>query len=188
MVFRLENTITTLRKTLNHAMLNCPRDRAGLSEMGCQLTQVELSLTGIRQQLLDISGLLTWKIYFQGLREIFKTITECNKEVKDIDTSVLHIMEGEHECRLRMRMEEQRDILNTLMGHVEDVGLPSLAEVASHFLKHGSPLHEGGRSKESREAMILGGRWIPAGLCRIRRRAATTCLGTFSYLRPHEIY
>ncbi|KAJ7699769.1 hypothetical protein B0H16DRAFT_1643645, partial [Mycena metata] len=29
MVLRLENTITTLRKTLDHAMLNCPRDWAG---------------------------------------------------------------------------------------------------------------------------------------------------------------
>ncbi|KAJ7735935.1 hypothetical protein B0H16DRAFT_125207 [Mycena metata] len=123
MVLRLENTITTLRKTLDHAMLNCPRDWAGLSEMGCQLTQVELSLTGIRQQLLDIGGLLVWRKYFQGLREIFKSITECKKEVKDIQTSVSRIMEGEHERQLRLHVAEERGTLNALIGHVEDIGL-----------------------------------------------------------------
>ncbi|KAJ7735933.1 hypothetical protein B0H16DRAFT_1574775, partial [Mycena metata] len=89
MVLRLEITINTLRNTLKHAKANCPMDFAKLAEMGCQLTQVEVSVPGIRGQLLDMDSPGTWKEYFQGLRGIFKAIMECNKEVKDIQTSVL---------------------------------------------------------------------------------------------------
>ncbi|KAJ7697285.1 hypothetical protein B0H16DRAFT_1646584 [Mycena metata] len=39
MVLRLENTVKTLRHTLDHAMGNCPRDWAELRELGYQLTQ-----------------------------------------------------------------------------------------------------------------------------------------------------
>ncbi|KAJ7699774.1 hypothetical protein B0H16DRAFT_1484106 [Mycena metata] len=123
MVVRLEITIKTLRNTLKHAKANCPMDLAKLAEMGCQLTQVEVLVPGIRGQLLDIGSLETWKEYFQGLQGIFKTIAECNKEVKDIQTSVLRIMEAEHERQLHMHMEEERGILDALMGHVEYVGL-----------------------------------------------------------------
>ncbi|KAJ7735943.1 hypothetical protein B0H16DRAFT_1695513 [Mycena metata] len=122
MVVRLENAIKTLRNTLKHAK-NCPMALAKLAEMGCQLTQVEVSVPGIRGQLLDMGSLETWKEYFQGLRGIFKTIRECNKEVKDIQTSVLRIVEGEHERQLLMRVEEERGILNALMDHVEEIGL-----------------------------------------------------------------
>ncbi|KAJ7038854.1 hypothetical protein C8F04DRAFT_1179203 [Mycena alexandri] len=111
MVFRLENTIKTLQNTLDRTVANCPRDCLELRELGYQLTQVELSVSKIRCQLLDMSGLAMWKKYFQGLRGIFKSITECNKKVKDIDTSVLRIMEGERERQLHTRVEEQRDIL-----------------------------------------------------------------------------
>ncbi|KAJ7699773.1 hypothetical protein B0H16DRAFT_1643651, partial [Mycena metata] len=123
MVVRLEITIKTLRNTLKQAKKNCPMDLTKLTEMGCQLTQVEVSVPGIRGQLLNIDSLGTWKEYFQGLRGIFKTIMECNKEVKDIQASVLRIIEGEHERQLLMRVEEERGIFNALMGHVEDVGL-----------------------------------------------------------------
>ncbi|KAJ7777168.1 hypothetical protein B0H16DRAFT_1879298 [Mycena metata] len=123
MVLRLEITIKTSRNTVKHAEKNCPMDLAKLAEMGCQLTQVEVSVPGIRGQLLDMGSLETWKEYFQSLRRIFETITECNKEVKDIQTSVLRIIEGEHRRQLLMRVEEERGILYALMGHVEDVGI-----------------------------------------------------------------
>ncbi|KAJ7750904.1 hypothetical protein B0H16DRAFT_1460606 [Mycena metata] len=123
MVLRLENTIKTLRKTFNHAMANCPRDWTELRELGCQITQVELSVSRIRRHLLDISSFVTWKKYFQDLRGTFKTITECNKELKDIQKSILRIIEGEHERQLRLRAEEERGSFNALMGHVEDIGL-----------------------------------------------------------------
>ncbi|KAJ7699764.1 hypothetical protein B0H16DRAFT_1749292 [Mycena metata] len=115
MVLRLENTIGALRHTLDHAMGNCPRDWAELRELGYQLTQVELSISGILHRLLDVS-LATWKKYFQGLRGIFKNITECNKDVKDIDTSVLRIMEVEREHQLRIRAGEERIIIDALMS------------------------------------------------------------------------
>ncbi|KAJ7699765.1 hypothetical protein B0H16DRAFT_1903138 [Mycena metata] len=116
MVLRLEITIKTLRNTLKLAKKNCPMDWAKLAETEFQLTQVEVSVPGIRGQLLDMDSLGTWKEYFQGLRGIFKTITECNKEVKDIQASVLRIIEGEHERQLLMRVEEERGILDALMG------------------------------------------------------------------------
>ncbi|KAJ7750908.1 hypothetical protein B0H16DRAFT_1460609 [Mycena metata] len=118
MVVRLENAIKTLRNTLKHAKKNCPMDWAKLAEMECQLTQVEVSVPGIRGQLLDMDSLGTWKEYFQGLRGIFKTITERNKEVKDLQTSVLRVMEAEHEHQLLMRVEEERGIFNALMGKI----------------------------------------------------------------------
>ncbi|KAJ7735934.1 hypothetical protein B0H16DRAFT_1574781 [Mycena metata] len=123
MVLQLENTIKTLRNTLKHAKANCPMDLTKLAEIGCQLTQVELSVPRIRGHLLDIGSLAMRKKYFQDLRGIFKTIMECNKEVKDIQTSVLRIIEAEHERQLCMRVEEERNIFNALMGHVEDIGL-----------------------------------------------------------------
>ncbi|KAJ7735930.1 hypothetical protein B0H16DRAFT_1731054 [Mycena metata] len=139
MVLRLEITIKTLRNTLNHAKAKCPMDLqlTKLTEMGCQLTQVEVSVSGIRGQLLDIGSLSTWKKYFQGLRGIFKTITE---RVKDLQTSVLRIVEGEHERQLRLRVEEECGIFNALMGHVEDVGLvrrrrPSIP-VYTHYVDY----------------------------------------------------
>ncbi|KAJ7735940.1 hypothetical protein B0H16DRAFT_1695510 [Mycena metata] len=128
MILRLEDTTKTLRETFDHAMANCPRDWAELRELGCKLTQ-------IRRHLLDISSLATWKEYFRGLRGIFKTIRECNKEVKDLQTSVLRIMEAEHEHQLLMRVEEERGIFNALMGHVEDIGLVASRSEAIHMLR-----------------------------------------------------
>ncbi|KAJ7735925.1 hypothetical protein B0H16DRAFT_1892084 [Mycena metata] len=124
MVSRLENTIKTLRNTLNHAKANCPMDLMELTEIGCQLTQVEVSVPGIRGQLLDMDSLGTWKEYFQDFRGIFKTLTKRNKKMKDIQTSVLRIIEAEHERQVLMRVEEEHGILNALgMGHVGNIGL-----------------------------------------------------------------
>ncbi|KAJ7042836.1 hypothetical protein C8F04DRAFT_1074991 [Mycena alexandri] len=104
---RLEDAIKAAKDILTRAE-NCSRDYLELMDMADCLIHVEISTSNIRIQLLDASGLAKWSL------KIMERINECTKKVEGINTSVLRIMEGEHQYQLKKSSQEKREVIDAI--------------------------------------------------------------------------
>ncbi|KAJ7903874.1 hypothetical protein B0H13DRAFT_2274802 [Mycena leptocephala] len=113
---RLEGGVRTLEDILERAKAasNYTRNHMEVIDAGCRLLQVKLSASKIQYNLLDMHS-ATWKASFKNIRTILCTIDQCAKEVKEIHTAMLLIIEEERQRKLTEGIKESQEVLGTVI-------------------------------------------------------------------------
>ncbi|KAJ7061636.1 hypothetical protein C8F01DRAFT_1286475 [Mycena amicta] len=110
---RLNDYVKTTREILAHARRTCVRDHLELMVEDGRLLQVKLSTSNIQSQVLEARN-VPWKVYFQTLGVVIRTIIDCEREVRQIQTATLLIIEAENRRQLRNVIAETREIVNAV--------------------------------------------------------------------------
>ncbi|KAJ7123713.1 hypothetical protein C8R44DRAFT_875877 [Mycena epipterygia] len=130
---RLEDAIKVAEGILKRAKEECARDQVELLDVESRLLQAELAASEIQSRMFNAGGLsplvesnavivrdlsariaacyVFLKKYLQDARGITKSISKCRKEVEDIYTSTLRIIEEERRCKLFEAMKEVREVI-----------------------------------------------------------------------------
>ncbi|KAJ7896925.1 hypothetical protein B0H13DRAFT_1884799 [Mycena leptocephala] len=130
---RLEDAIRALEEILEcaKAASSYARNHMEVTDVGCRLLQyvqtcwrgrkpddkifrVKLSASKIRSNLLAMRS-ATWKTYFKNIRAILQIIDQCAKEVKEIQTAMLLITEGERQRKLTEGIIESQEVLGAIV-------------------------------------------------------------------------
>ncbi|KAJ7457101.1 hypothetical protein FB451DRAFT_1275930 [Mycena latifolia] len=111
---RLEDALMATEEILEHAKLDCARNRVELMESETQLLQAKLAVSKIQSQMLEARD-TTWNEYFQNIIGIWKSIKKCEKDIKQIQTSTLLTIEAERQRRLSEGIKESREILDAVV-------------------------------------------------------------------------
>ncbi|KAJ7896924.1 hypothetical protein B0H13DRAFT_2275916 [Mycena leptocephala] len=108
---KLEDAIEALEEILERAKAasSYARNHMEVVDAGCRLLQVKLSASQIQSQLLAMRS-ATWKTYFKNIRAILQTIDQCTKEVKEIQTAMLLIIEEERRRKLTEGLKESQEV------------------------------------------------------------------------------
>ncbi|KAJ7893980.1 hypothetical protein B0H13DRAFT_2339470 [Mycena leptocephala] len=107
---RLEDAIEALEEILEHAKAasSYARNHMEVIDAG-----VKLSASKIQSDLLEIRS-ATWKTYFKNIRAILRSVDQCAKEVKEIQTAMLLIVEEERQRKLTKGIKESQEVLGTV--------------------------------------------------------------------------
>ncbi|KAJ7123721.1 hypothetical protein C8R44DRAFT_980971 [Mycena epipterygia] len=125
---RLEDAIKVAEGILKRAKEDCARDQVELLDIESRLLQAKFSASEIQSRMFEAGGLsplvesnavivrdlsariaaryVSLKKYLQNARGITKSISKCRKEVEDIHTSTLRIIEEERRRKLFKAMKE----------------------------------------------------------------------------------
>ncbi|KAJ7896919.1 hypothetical protein B0H13DRAFT_2338018 [Mycena leptocephala] len=113
---KLEDAIKDLEDILERAKTasSYARNHLEVIDVGCRLLQVKLSASKIQSDLLDMRN-ATWKAYFKSIRAILRTIDQCAKEAKEIQTAMLLIIEEERQRKLTEGIKESQEVLGVVV-------------------------------------------------------------------------
>ncbi|KAJ6551932.1 hypothetical protein B0H19DRAFT_1073555 [Mycena capillaripes] len=111
---RLHNTITIVEDVLTRAKAKCMRDHLALAESETRLLRAKLSTSRLRSKLLEMHT-MPWKFYLQNIRVIFRSLATCERELQDIQTAILLLIEAAHQFKLVADIDESSEIMNGLL-------------------------------------------------------------------------
>ncbi|KAJ7140801.1 hypothetical protein C8R44DRAFT_931028 [Mycena epipterygia] len=140
---RLEDAIKVAEGILKGAKEDCaPRHHAELLDLEGRLLQAEFSASEIQSQMLKAGGVTllesnavldrslsariaacygSLKKYLQNTRGMMKSINKCKKEVEEIRTSTLRIIQEERRHKLVKEIKEVRDVTEVLRSPTHHV-------------------------------------------------------------------
>ncbi|KAJ7881334.1 hypothetical protein B0H14DRAFT_3857802 [Mycena olivaceomarginata] len=107
---RVHEIITVVEELLTRAKDKCTRDYSFLAESETLLLRVKLSASRAYSQLLEADN-MSWKSYLQNIISISHSLVMCERELHHIRTTLLLIMEGEHQRKLSEELSESTDIV-----------------------------------------------------------------------------
>ncbi|KAJ7872227.1 hypothetical protein B0H13DRAFT_1895476 [Mycena leptocephala] len=115
---RLEDAIKALEEALERAKAasSYARNHMEVVDAGCRLLQVKLSASKIQSHLLAMRSAMR-KTYFKNLRAILRSVDQCAKEVKEIQTAMLLIIEEERQRKLTEGIKESQEIFGAVVLH-----------------------------------------------------------------------
>ncbi|KAJ6482625.1 hypothetical protein C8R45DRAFT_306117 [Mycena sanguinolenta] len=90
---------------LTRAKANCMRDHLLLAEYEIRFLRTKLSASKIHSLLLEM-GTMSWKHYLQNRVAMSRNLAVCERELRDIQTALLLLIELAHQRKLA------EDILN----------------------------------------------------------------------------
>ncbi|KAJ7872226.1 hypothetical protein B0H13DRAFT_2349579 [Mycena leptocephala] len=113
---KLEDAIKAVKEALEHAKAasSYMRNHMKVVDAGCRLLQVKLSASKIQSHLLEMRS-VTWNTYFKSIWAILRTIDQCAKEVKEIQTTMLLIIEEERQRKLTEGIKESQEVLGAVI-------------------------------------------------------------------------
>ncbi|KAJ7474846.1 hypothetical protein FB451DRAFT_1246801 [Mycena latifolia] len=111
---RLNNALTTTTDILARAKSECLRDQLDLVDGEGRLLQAKLSASKIQTSLLEARD-ASWEGYLHKIRAISHNLDRCERQVRELQTSTLLIIEAEHQRKLAEHINESRDIMNTVL-------------------------------------------------------------------------
>ncbi|KAJ7903866.1 hypothetical protein B0H13DRAFT_1882066 [Mycena leptocephala] len=113
---RLEDAIKALEEILERtkAASNYARNYMEVINAGCRLLQVKLSASKIQSHLLEMRS-ATWKTYFKSIRAILRSVDQCAKEIREIQTAMLLIIEAERQRKLTEGIKESQEVLSAVV-------------------------------------------------------------------------
>ncbi|KAJ7821664.1 hypothetical protein B0H13DRAFT_2449238 [Mycena leptocephala] len=114
---KLEDTIEALEEILERTKTasNYARNHMEVIDAGCRLLQVKLSASKIQSHLLELRS-ATWKTYFKSIRAILCSVDQCTKEITEIQTAMLLIIEAERQRKLTEGIKESQEVLGAVVG------------------------------------------------------------------------
>ncbi|KAJ6551933.1 hypothetical protein B0H19DRAFT_1264549 [Mycena capillaripes] len=108
---RLQNTITIVEGILTRAKAKCMRDYLAVAENETRFLRVKLSASRLQSQSLETHN-LPWKFYLQNIRAIFRSLATCERELQDIQTAMLLLIEAAHQYKLVTDINESSEIMS----------------------------------------------------------------------------
>ncbi|KAJ7347787.1 hypothetical protein DFH08DRAFT_1001061 [Mycena albidolilacea] len=92
---RLENTITAVEDSiLIHAKAKCMRDYLALVEAETRFLRTKLAVSRLHSRLLEARSMSGWKNYLRAILTISRALAMLEREVRDIQTSLLVLIEA----------------------------------------------------------------------------------------------
>ncbi|KAJ7863256.1 hypothetical protein B0H13DRAFT_1095005 [Mycena leptocephala] len=115
-LIKLEDAIRAFEEMLERAKAasNYARNHIEVVDAGCRFLQVKLSASKIQSNLLAMRS-ATWKTYFKSIRATLRSIDQCTKEVKEIQTAMLLIIEEERQRKLTEGINESQEVLSVVL-------------------------------------------------------------------------
>ncbi|KAJ7660644.1 hypothetical protein B0H17DRAFT_1094924 [Mycena rosella] len=134
-LLRLDNLITAVKDILARAKSDCLRDHlviayeeedlircAEYRELHGQvrfinspfMLRVKLSMSNIQTGLLEVHD-APWKIFIHKMWTIWHDLGKCEHKVRGIQTSMLLILEAEHQRKLAEDLNESREAANAVI-------------------------------------------------------------------------
>ncbi|KAJ7922228.1 hypothetical protein B0H13DRAFT_1865994 [Mycena leptocephala] len=81
---------------------------------GVSVAPITLSASKIQSNLLAMhSG--TWKMHFKNIRAILRSVDQCAKEIKEMRTALLLIIEKERQRKLAEGIKELQEVLGAVI-------------------------------------------------------------------------
>ncbi|KAJ7474790.1 hypothetical protein FB451DRAFT_1174217 [Mycena latifolia] len=117
---RLNDALADATEILARAKSECLRDLLDLTDIEACLLQyakqfgVKLSASKIQMSLLKARD-ASWETYLHKIRAISHSLDRCERQVRELRTSTLLIIEAEHQRKLAEHINESREILNTVL-------------------------------------------------------------------------
>ncbi|KAJ7143818.1 hypothetical protein C8R44DRAFT_758967 [Mycena epipterygia] len=108
---RVNSAIIATTEILTWAKSECTRNHFDLAEKEGRLLQAKLAVSKIRSHLLEARG-TSWKIYYQKIRAISQSLDKCERQLREIETAILLIIETEEERELIENINKTREIVN----------------------------------------------------------------------------
>ncbi|KAF8171421.1 hypothetical protein K438DRAFT_1773263 [Mycena galopus ATCC 62051] len=140
---RVEGAIESVAGTLKHAKEDYTWIHGELMSVTSRLLEARLLASKIQTRMLEPRSVKTWKEfveYLQNSWEIMRDISQCAKNVKEIQVSVLCIIESERQRQLSAGIKESRELLGKLLHLGDAVVMQQL--LATHpttlWFDHGS--------------------------------------------------
>ncbi|KAJ7307679.1 hypothetical protein DFH08DRAFT_824205 [Mycena albidolilacea] len=114
----VNHAIDACKELLEGAKLACTRDHVELTDRARRLSEVTVSASRIRVQLMEKHhDFTTWKgcvEYVKGMCDIWKKIHQCAKDVREIETSTLLTIEAENQRQSGANIRDCDEICDAL--------------------------------------------------------------------------
>ncbi|KAJ7474813.1 hypothetical protein FB451DRAFT_1366858 [Mycena latifolia] len=111
---RLNDALAGATEILARAKSDCLRDLLDLADKEARLLQVKLSASKIQTSLLEARD-ASWETYLHKIRAISHSLDKCERQVRELQTSTLLIIEAENQRKLEEHINENREIVNTVL-------------------------------------------------------------------------
>ncbi|KAF7368724.1 hypothetical protein MVEN_00197100 [Mycena venus] len=108
---RLDNAIATVNSILMCAKAKCIRDHLLLAEIEVQFLQTKLWASKIHTRVLEMCD-MPWTIYLQNIPSVLKSLANCERELCELKTSMLLLIEVAHQHELAQDINESREVVD----------------------------------------------------------------------------
>ncbi|KAJ7809518.1 hypothetical protein B0H14DRAFT_3481349 [Mycena olivaceomarginata] len=109
-VDRLKNGITVVEEILTDAKAKCMRDYFALVEAETGFLRTKLAVSRLHSRLLEARNIPGWKTYLHDIFTISRALAMLEREVRDIKTSLLVLIEAAHQRKLTEDIHEGQEI------------------------------------------------------------------------------
>ncbi|KAF8143378.1 hypothetical protein K438DRAFT_1783781 [Mycena galopus ATCC 62051] len=110
----VKNAIESMEKSLQRTKEECMRSHLEVVDLGGRLFEAKLSASKVQTRMLDTPRVTTYKEVVQYLQygwDIMQDIMKCAKEVEEIRTKTLRIIEAERQHQFSAGIQESREII-----------------------------------------------------------------------------
>ncbi|KAJ7347802.1 hypothetical protein DFH08DRAFT_936598, partial [Mycena albidolilacea] len=109
-VDRLKNEITVVEEILTDAKAKCIRDYLALVEAETRFLRTKLAVSRLHSRLLEARNIPGWKNYLHDIFTISRALAILERQVRDIKTSLLVLIEAAHQRKLTEDIREGQEI------------------------------------------------------------------------------
>ncbi|KAJ7751821.1 hypothetical protein B0H14DRAFT_2635912 [Mycena olivaceomarginata] len=109
-VDRLKNGITVVDEILTHAKTECMRDYLALIQAETRFLRTKLAVSRLHSRLLEAHHMPGWKTYLHNIFNILRALVMLEREVRDIQTFLLVLIEAAHQRKLTADIHEGQEI------------------------------------------------------------------------------
>ncbi|KAJ7793075.1 hypothetical protein B0H14DRAFT_2928352 [Mycena olivaceomarginata] len=114
-VDRLKNGITVVDEILTHAKAKCMCNYLALVEAETQFLRTKLTVSRLHSRLLEARSMSSWKNYLCTILTISRALAMLEREVRDIQTSLLVLIEAAHQRKLTEDIHEGQEIVDGVL-------------------------------------------------------------------------
>ncbi|KAJ6480302.1 hypothetical protein C8R45DRAFT_1100891 [Mycena sanguinolenta] len=108
---QVNDVIVMVDGILTQAKAECMRDHLLLAEYETRLLRTKLSASKIHSDLLELDA-TAWKRYLQNIMAISRGLAKCERELRDIERSLLLLIEAAHQRKLAEDLNLNTEIVN----------------------------------------------------------------------------
>ncbi|KAJ7763099.1 hypothetical protein B0H14DRAFT_2633855 [Mycena olivaceomarginata] len=112
---RLQNTITAVEELLTDTKAKSMRDYFTLVEAETQFLRTKLAVSRLRSRLLEARNMPGWKNYLRNIFTISRALVMLEREVRDIQTSLLVLIEAAHQRKLTEDIREGQEAVDGVL-------------------------------------------------------------------------
>ncbi|KAJ7751838.1 hypothetical protein B0H14DRAFT_2980942 [Mycena olivaceomarginata] len=109
---RVNDVIIVVEELLTHARTKCMRDYLALVKAETRFLRNKLAVSKLRSRLLETRNIPGWKDYLRDMITILRGLAMLECEVRDIQASLLVLLEVSHQRKLVQDIHEKQEIVD----------------------------------------------------------------------------